>query len=269
MKRTIPLLATAAVLALSLSACGSSGGSTESSTSEQSGSALQKVKDAGVLTVGTEGTYRPFSYHEGSDLTGYDVDVIKAVGEKMGVEVKFQETQWDAIFAGLDAGRFDVIANQVAINPEREKKYLFSEPYTVSEGVVVTKSDNTDITSFDSLKGKKTAQSLTSSFYEAAKAAGATIEPVEGWAQSVTLLKQGRVDATVNDKLTFLDSQKTNPDDSIKIAAESADKSESAVTMRQGSEDLQKAIDDALDQLRSDGELATISEKYFGEDVSK
>lgn len=271
MKRTVPLLASAAILALSLTACGSSSGSAGSSASSstESGSALQKVKDAGVLTVGTEGTYRPFSYHEGSDLTGYDVDVIKAVGEKMGVEVQFQETQWDAIFAGLDAGRFDVIANQVAINPDREKKYLFSEPYTVSTGVVVTKSDNTDITSFDSLKGKKTAQSLTSSFHDAAKAAGATIEPVEGWAQSVTLLKQGRVDATVNDKLTFLDSQKTNPDDSIKIAAESEDKSESAVTLRKGSEDLQEAIDGALDELRKDGELATISKKYFGEDVSK
>lgn len=268
MKRTAPLLATAAALALTLSACGGSPDS--GGTPDEAGaSALQKVKDAGVLTVGTEGTYRPFSYNEGSELTGYDVEVIKAVGEKMGVEVKFQQTQWDAIFAGLDAGRFDVIANQVAINPEREAKYLFSEPYTVSTGVIVTKSDNTDITSFESLKGKKTAQSLTSNYYETAKAAGATVEPVEGWAQAVTLLKQGRVDATVNDKLTFLDAQKTHPDDSIKIAAEAEDKTDSAVALRKDATDLQEAINTALDSLRADGELAKISEKYFGEDVSK
>ena len=115
MKRIAPLLATAAALALSLSACGSSGDNT---TSTEGKDALQQIKESGVLTVGTEGTYRPFSYNEGSELTGYDVEVIKAVGEKMGVEVKFQQTQWDAIFAGLDAGRFDVIANQVAVNPE-------------------------------------------------------------------------------------------------------------------------------------------------------
>lgn len=266
MKRIAPLLATAAALALSLSACGSSGDNT---TSTEGKDTLQQIKESGVLTVGTEGTYRPFSYNEGSELTGYDVEVIKAVGEKMGVEVKFQQTQWDAIFAGLDAGRFDVIANQVAVNPEREAKYLFSEPYTVSTGVIVTKSDNTDITSFESLKGKKTAQSLTSNYYETAKAAGATVEPVEGWAQAVTLLKQGRVDATVNDKLTFLDAQNTHPDDSIKIAAEATEKTDSAVAMRKDETALQVAINDALDQLRADGELAKISEKYFGEDVSK
>ncbi|MEG2422345.1 amino acid ABC transporter substrate-binding protein [Glutamicibacter sp.] len=275
MKRTAPLLATAAIIALSLSACGSAGPSTSASESggakpsADTGATLKKVQDSGVLTVGTEGTYRPFSYHEGNELTGYDVEVIEAVGEKMGVEVKFQETQWDAIFAGLDAGRFDAIANQVSINPEREEKYLFTEPYTVSTGVVVTKSDNSEITSFETLEGKTTAQSLTSNFYETAKAAGANVEPVEGWAQSITLLKQGRVDATVNDKLTFLDAQKTNPDDSIKIAAESEEKSESAVALRKDSTELAQAIDTALEELRAEGELAKISEKYFGEDVSK
>lgn len=268
MKRIAPLLATAAILALSLSACGSSENSS-GSTSEGS-STLQNVKDAGVLTVGTEGTYRPFSFHDaGGELTGYDVEVMQAVGEKMGVDVKFQETQWDSIFAGLDAGRFDAIANQVAITPEREAKYLFSEPYTVSTGVIVTKSDNTDITSFASLQGKTTAQSLTSNFYQSAKDAGANVEAVEGWAQAITLLKQGRVDATVNDKLTYLDAQKTNPDDGIKIAAESEEKTTSAVALKQGSENLQEAINGALEELRADGELTKISEKYFGEDVSK
>ena len=92
----------------------------------------------GTLTVATEGTYRPFSYHEDGgtgDLIGYDVEIIEAVAEKLDLEIVFQETQWDAIFAGLDAGRFDVIANQLSINPEREASYLFSEPYTVSPGV--------------------------------------------------------------------------------------------------------------------------------------
>ena len=264
MKRTLTLLSSVAVLALALSACGSEG-----SSEGQAESLLEHVQDSGVLTVGTEGTYRPFSYHEGNELTGYDVEIIEAVGDKLGVEVQFEETQWDGIFAGLDAKRFDVIANQVTINPQREEKYLFSTPYTVSNGVIVTTSDNNDITSFASLEGKSTAQSLTSNWYEAAQQAGAKVEAVEGWAQAVTLLKQGRVDATINDKLTYLDSQKTNSDDSIKIAAESEDHSSVGVALRKEDTDLRDAIDTALDELRTEGTLAEISDKYFGSDVSQ
>ena len=180
---------------------------------------------AGTLTVATEGTYRPFTYHEdgSGDLVGYDVEIIEAVADKLGLEVVFEETQWDAIFAGLDAGRFDLIANQVSINPEREEKYLFSEPYTVSPGVIVVKEDDDSISSFDDLDGKTTAQSLTSNWYTLAQESGATVEAVEGWAQAVALLEQGRVDATINDNLTYLDYETTNGPTGLKIAAETDD----------------------------------------------
>ena len=113
--------------------------SPEGGSSEGADTSLSDVQDAGVITVGTEGTYRPFTFHEDGtgDLTGYDVEIVTAVAEKLGVEPEFEETQWDAIFAGLDAGRFDIIANQVSINDEREAKYELSEPYTVSPGVVI------------------------------------------------------------------------------------------------------------------------------------
>jgi cystine transport system substrate-binding protein len=224
-----------------------------------------------VLVVGTEGTYKPFTYHEDGtgDLTGYDVDVITAVADKIGVDVSFEETQWDAIFAGLEAGRFDVIANQVSITDEREAKYDFSQPYTVSPGVIVVPEDTTDISSFADLAGKTTAQSLTSNWYALAEDNGANVEAVEGWAQAVALLEQGRVDATVNDNLTFLDYAKQNPDSGLKIAAETDDPSLNAFVFAQGNTELQGAVDDALDALRADGTLATISEKYFGVDVSQ
>ncbi|GAA1497153.1 amino acid ABC transporter substrate-binding protein [Paeniglutamicibacter kerguelensis] len=276
MKRQFFALMTTAVIAVTLTACGGSSEPSPSSgaagaTGTASGLTLQQVKDAGVLKIGTEGTYKPFSFHEGGTgpLTGFDVEIATAVAGKLGVEPKFEETQWDGIFAGLDAGRFDVIANQVSITPERKAKYLFSTPYTVSTGVIVTKADNTDISSFADLNGKTTAQSLTSNWYQLAKDSGAKVEAVEGWAQAVTLLKQGRVDATINDKLTYLDSQKTKNDPSIKIAAETTDKSESAITFRKGSEDLVKAVDGALAELQADGTLAKISDKYFGADVTK
>jgi cystine transport system substrate-binding protein len=259
---------------LLLTGCGSGDTSNRSTGGGQSpaaGASLTEIEDAGVITVGTEGTYRPFTFHEGGsgDLTGYDVEVMEAVGEELGVEVEFEETQWDAIFAGLDAGRFDVIANQVSITPEREADYAFSKPYTVSPGVVVVKDGDTSIQSFDDLAGKTTAQSLTSNWYELAKDSGAKIENVEGWAQAVTLLKQGRVDATVNDELTFLDYQNTEGDTSLDIAVTTEDEARNAFTFRKGSDDLVAAVDKALEKLRKDGTLAEISEKYFGQDVSR
>lgn len=266
----VPLLL---ALGIGLAACGeptdrAADGGTEASAK---GTSLEQIQEAGVLKVGTEGTYKPFSFHEGGtgELTGFDVEIARAVGEQLGVEVEFVETPWDAIFAGLDSGRFDAIANQVSINPEREERYSFSTPYTVSPGVVVVNKEDNSISSFADLKGKTTAQSLTSNWYEVAKENGANVQPIEGWAQAVTLLKQGRVDATVNDVLTFLDWQKTEGDTSLKIAAESEDVSRNAMAFRQGSDDLVEAVDEALADLAADGTLAAISQKYFGEDVTQ
>jgi cystine transport system substrate-binding protein len=271
-RRSLSLAAAAVALAFAVTGCGSSDTpATSSATSPAGGLTLQQVKDAGVLTVGTEGTYKPFSFHAGGtgELTGYDVEVITAVADKLGVKPEFEETQWDAIFAGLESGRFDVIANQVTINDQRKAKYDFSTPYTVSKGVVVTTADNSDISSFADLKGKTTAQSLTSNWYDLAKSAGAKVQSVEGWAQAVTLLEQGRVDATINDQLTYLDYQKTNNNQNIKVAAETDEESRAALAFPKGSDDLVKAVDQALKELSDDGTLARLSEKYFGEDVSK
>jgi cystine transport system substrate-binding protein len=274
MRKTISAGATAAAaLALALAGCTTSdsepGGS--GATSDGTDPSLSEVQDAGVLVVGTEGTYRPFSYHdEGSgELTGYDVELIEAVASELGVDAEFQETQWDAIFAGLEAGRFDVIANQVSITPEREEAYTFSTPYAVSTGVIVVRADNDSITSFESLEGERTAQSLTSNWYALAEESGATIEAVEGWAQAVALVEQGRVDATINDTLTFLDYAQNNDASNLKVAAETEDQSRSAFVFRKGSTALAEAVDEALADLAEDGTLTEISEKYFGADVSK
>jgi cystine transport system substrate-binding protein len=260
-------------VAVSLTGCATSGGGTGASNSSSAAGdeSLAAVTKAGVLTIGTEGTYRPFSFHEGGsgDLTGYDVEVAEAVAGKLGVKAKFEETQWDGIFAGLEAGRFDVIGNQVTINADRSAKYEFSKPYTVSTGVVVVPEGDSSITSFASLAGKTTAQSLTSNWYTLAQESGATVEGVEGWAQAVDLVKQGRVDATINDKLTWLDYKNDKGANGLKVAAETDEKSESAFAFKKGSTTLTDAVNTALDDLRADGTLAKLSEKYFGEDVSE
>ncbi|MBM7024353.1 amino acid ABC transporter substrate-binding protein [Clavibacter zhangzhiyongii] len=273
---SLALTGLVAVAALGLAGCASgdagSGSATDPSASPAAASSLADVQAAGKLVIGTEGTYSPFSFHEGSGsgaLTGYDVDIATAVAEKLGVEPVFEETQFDGIFAGLEAGRWDVIANQISVNDDREAVYDFSEPYTVSPGVIIVKGSDSGISSFDDLAGKTTAQSLTSNWNELATESGAKVEAVEGFAQAVTLLQQGRVDATINDRLTLLDYQKQQGDSDLQVAAETDDPSLCAFAFRKGSDDLVTAVDDALAELRADGTLATISEKYFGEDVSQ
>lgn len=251
-----------------------SGSSGESTASANSGLTLAEVKEAGKLTIGTEGTYQPFSFHADGGtgaLTGYDVDVITAVAGKLGVEPEFEETQWDAMFAGLDGDRFDVIANQVSINDERKAKYDLSEPYSLGPGVVIVPASDTSITDLAGLSGKTTAQSLSSNWSTVAKENGAEVEGVEGWAQAIALVEQGRVDATVNDRLTWLDWSTNYPDQAagLKVAVTIDDTSASAFAFPKGSDDLVAAVDSALDELRADGTLASISTRYFGTDITQ
>ena len=244
--------------ALVLTACGSPAGNGEN-----------PVKAAGVLRVGTEGVYSPFSYHDPAtgQLTGYDVDVARAVGEKLGVNVEFVETPWDSIFAALEANRFDVVANQVTITPERQQKYDLSQPYAIGEGVIVTRTDDTSITSLEDLKGKVSAQSTTSNWADVARQAGARVESVEGFAQAATLLNQGRVDATINDSIAVYAYLAETGDTSIKIAAQTGEKSEQGFAARKNS-GLLPDLNKALDELKADGTLASISQKYLKTNAS-
>ncbi|MEK5441239.1 amino acid ABC transporter substrate-binding protein [Fredinandcohnia sp. FSL W7-1320] len=274
MKKQFFLFSIILTFAFFLVGCGgtdqdNNAGNEENNDTEQTGSLFDEIKEKGVLTVGTEGTYAPYTFHNEEDkLTGFDVEVIREVAKRMDLEVEFMETQWDSMFAGLNSKRFDLIANQVGINEDRQANYEFSEPYTYSSAVLVVAKDNSDIASFEDLKGRKAAQSLTSNYGAIAQENGAEIVGVEGLAQSIELIKQGRAEATVNDKLAVLDYIKSQGDESIKIAAESDDVSEMAFTFNKGNEDLVKAINEQLAAMKEDGTLAKISQEWFGEDVS-
>jgi L-cystine transport system substrate-binding protein len=231
---------------------------------------LAKVKDEGKLLIGTEGTYAPFTFHdESGNLTGFDVEISREVAKRLGVEPEFKETQWDAIFAGLDAKRFDMIANQVGIRPDRQEKYSFSDPYITSAAVLVTHKDNDKVKAFEDIKGLNAAQSLTSNYGEMAKKYGANLVSVEGFTQSVELLASKRVDVTINDRISFLDYTKQRPDAPIKIAATSEDASVSGLMFRKDSDTLVDEVNKALTEMIEDGTYKKISEKWFGEDVLK
>lgn len=242
-----------------LAACGQSDKSSDSSKSEDK-----------VLTVGTEGTYAPFTFHDKNDkLTGFDVEVSEAVAKQMGYKVKFVETQWDSMFAGLNSGRFTTVANQVGVNEERKQKYQFSKPYTYTNAVLVTRK-NSDIKSFDDVKGKKLAQTLTSNYGKLAKDKGAQITQVEGFNQSIELVLSNRVEGTFNEKLSVLDYTKQKKNTDLKVIEGDAEKSQSAfVFSKKTDKDLIDKVNKAIDELQKDGELKKISEKWFGEDVTQ
>lgn len=246
-------------MVLTLGACGSSGDAT----------GIDRIQQSGVLRIGTEGTYAPFSYHDPAtnELVGYDVEVAKAVAERLGVAPVFVETPWDSIFAALGADRFDVVANQVTITPERQDLYDLSEPYAIGEGVIVTRTDDDSITSLDDLAGRTTAQSATSNWAQVARDAGANVEVVEGFTQAITLLNQGRVDAVVNDSLSVYAYLASTGDTSVKIAAQTGEKSEQGFAANKDS-GLMDAINGALSDLQADGTLAGISQKYLDANVA-
>lgn len=229
------------------------------------------IKSAGVLRVGTEGVYAPYSFHDasqGGQLAGYDVDVARAVADKLGVRVEFVETSWDSIFAALEADRFDVVANEVTITDERKAKYDLSEPYSIAEGVIVTRKDDNSIKSLADLKGKRAAESPTSNWAEVARKAGAEIESVDGFTQAISVLNDGRVDVVVNDSITVLAYQAEHPDAPIKVAAKTGEQSDQAFAARKDS-GLLPELNEALSELRADGTLTKISDKYLDVDLSK
>lgn len=269
MKKRLAFLPLGAA-ALLLAACGSNDNADTADTgsTENDADLLAEIQEEGTLVVGTEGTYPPFTFHDASgELTGFDVEIAREIAERLGVEAEFLETQWDAMFAGLDAERFDMVANQVGINDERKESYDFSDPYITSTAVLVVAEDNDEIQSFDDLEGKLSAQSLTSNYAEMATSYGAELEGVEGFNQAIELLNSGRVDATINDNLTVLDFQQQRPDASIKVVDESGDAAQSGLLFRQGNETLVEAANEALAEMIEDGTYEEISNKWFGENV--
>ncbi len=239
-------------------------------TAAFAGADLDAIKAAGVIKIGTEGTYSPFTYHDKDNkLVGFDVEIGEAVAAKLGVKPEFVEGKWDGLIAGLDVKRYDAVINQVGITEERKQKFAFSNPYIVSKVVLITKSENEDIKTFADLKGKKAAQSLTSNYGKQATENGAELVATDGFDQSIQLVITGRADATLNDSLSFLDFKKQKPDAPVKIAAEDANGQPSGIIVRQGDDDLVAAINTALDEIKADGTYQKISDKYFGQDVSK
>jgi cystine transport system substrate-binding protein len=252
-------------LTLFLAACG-----TKKEDTANNKTLYEQIKDKGEITIGTEGTYSPFTFHDASgNLTGFDIEVAQEVFKRLNITPKFVETKWDGMIAGLDAKRYDMVANEVAVRPERLEKYDMSDPYIVSKAVLIVGENNNDIKTLDDLKGKKVGQSLDSNYRKIAEEHGATNTVVEGFNQAVDLITSGRIDATINDSLSYLDLKKQRPDLPIKKVYEESNVTSNAFLFRKDSGELVNKVNKALADMKKDGTYLKISEKWFGTDVSK
>ena len=262
----------AAAGVLSLTGCSSkdTAASTASTASSATLNKLDSIQKSGKLVVALEGAWQPWSYHDASDtLVGYDVEVSRAIAEKLGVEPEYVESDWDSLFAGLDAGRYDMVCNGVEVTEERAKTYAFTTPYGYIHTALAVRKDNTDITSFEDLKGKTTANSLASTYMELAESYGATVQGIDTLEETIQLLTAGRIDATLNADVSFYDYLNVHPEADFKLVAQTAKASHVAIPVLK-SEDTAylDALNTAIEELRADGTLKTLSEKYFGQDIS-
>jgi cystine transport system substrate-binding protein len=232
---------------------------------------LDQIREKGFITIAMEGTWSPWTFHnEDDELVGYDVEVGKALAEHLGVEPNFIEGPWDGLLAGLEVGRYDIMINGVGITEERQKKYDFSTPYAYNKPVVIVREDNDSIHAMEDLKGKRTANTITSLFAETAEKYGADVIGVDDLNQTLELVLSGRIDATLNTEVTYFEYMRAHPDSKLKIAAYGDDVTSIGIPIRKGEDSaaLLEAVNAALAEMAEKGVLTELSEKYFGTDIS-
>ena len=255
--------ALAAAALMLLSACGKK----QDTASDR----LAQIQSKGELVIALEGNWAPWSFHDDDgSLVGYDVEVGTAIAEKLGVKATFVEGEWDGLLAGVEAGRYDMVINGVDITDSRKVTYDFSTPYAYISTALVVGKDNDTIHSFEDLKGKTTANSIGSTYRELAEQYGATCSGVDTLDETIQMVLQGRADATLNADVSFYDYLSQHPDAAIKIVALYPDANEIAIPMQKGDDTsaLRDAVNKAIDDLRTEGKLTELSNKYFGADIS-
>jgi putative amino-acid transport system substrate-binding protein len=224
------------------------------------------------MKVGMSGQYFPFTFVEQDELKGFEVDIMNALGQEMGRAILFQTANFSGLFGLLGSGRIDTVANQITITEERQQAYIFSEPYVYDGAQVVVKEGNTEVQNVEDLKGKTVAVNLGSNFEtllrELPYADQINIKTYESNIERDTAL--GRVDAFVMDRVSASQVIKNKP---LPLAL--AGKPFSQITNAYPFQDtetgraLRDEVNQALKTLRENGSLASISEKWFGTDVTQ
>ncbi len=236
---------------------------------EAGASGWERIKASGTLRIGLEGTYPPFNY-QGPDgqLAGFEVDFAKALAAQLGLKPDFRPAPFAGLLGALESGRVDVVINQITITPDRQAKYDFSEPYTVSGIQIITLKSRTDLQRPEDLAGKKVGVGLGTNYEQwiRANVPSADVRTYDDDPTKYQDLKAGRIDAVLNDRLVAADFLKTAPDF---IASGPPFAAQGAGVAMKKDPGLKVVIDQAIDALRAKGELAALSQRWFGADVTR
>ncbi|QUE85342.1 transporter substrate-binding domain-containing protein [Exiguobacterium alkaliphilum] len=269
MKRLTKGFAASLLLAVPLAACG------DSSTDQAETSGWDEIQESGTLTVGTAGTLYPASFRaeESDELTGFDVELMKEIGQRLDLEVQFKEMAFDNMLTSVQNGQIDVAANDISVTEDRKEKFAFSTPYKYTYGTaIVRKSDLSGIDSLEDLKGKKAAGEATTVFMEVARQYGAE-EVIYDNATNDQYLRDvstGRTDVILNDYYLQTLALAFFPEFDIAIHPDIAyNPQEVAFLMSNENDELQQNIDRVLAEMLEDGTVKSLSEQFYnGADVS-
>lgn len=260
--------------ALIAAACGNEDSNSSASASESGEqNSWERIEESGKLVVGTEGLYFPVTYFDETtkELTGFDVEVVRAIGDKLGLEVEFKTMEFDGLLPALRNGQIDIAANDFSITEERLEKFDFTVPVKHSYGsAIVRENDDSGITTVDDLAGKKVGGAATSNYSDYAKEQGAEVVVYTGSDTVLPEIVQGRVDATLNDYLVLIQALEQFDKPGLKLAENvKFSPNSSGLVMQKDSPELKEQLDAALTELIEDGTVTEISLEFLGADVTK
>ncbi|WP_028536148.1 transporter substrate-binding domain-containing protein [Paludibacterium yongneupense] len=232
---------------------------------------LDTVKQRGTLKIAMEGTYPPFNFKDANQqLTGFEVDIAREVARRLHVKAEFTTGEWSGLLAGLQAGKFDVVINQVGVTAVRKQTFDFSVPYTYSSAqLIVRKNDSRRFKSLDELKGKTVGVGQGSNYADMVKSVpGIAVKTYPGAPEYLQDLAAGRLDAALNDSLMipFAVKESRLP---LKAGAPVGDVAAMGIPFARNNPKFKAALDQALAASFADGSFRKISLKWFGIDVSK
>lgn len=247
-----------------------------SSKSDANGQAQwDKIEKKGSLKVATSGTLFPQSYHDKSNkLTGYDVEILKEIGKRLGLKIDFTEMGVDGMLSALNSGQIDVAGYSIEKDSKIAKKFLYTDAHKYSYGsMIVRQSDDSGIKSLKDLKGKKAAGASTTSYMKVAKKFGAELVIYDNVTNDVYLedVANGRTDVILNDYYLQTMASKALPDIPVKVLkGVYYNPSQANFALKLDNKVLQKKMNEALADMKKDGTLTKLSKEFFaGQDVSK
>lgn len=261
-KKLIFLLSMVALVVVGLSACG-----------------RKSAADKDTWTVATSGTLYPTSYHDSKTkkLTGYDVEVIRAVAKGLHKKVKFKEYNVDGMLTAVKSGKADMAVDDFAISPTRTKSYRMSTPIKHSfNALIVRKSDNSGINSWKDIKGKKAAGEAGTGYQRLSQQLGAKLVNYDNVSNDVYMrdVASGKTDFIMNDYYLQKLALAAAPNSGLKIKKNmyfttNEDGKGEGIVMNKKDAKLQQQVNGELKKLRKNGTLSRLAKKYYGADITK